>query len=1082
MAAHPELATEQEHLEEVLGLLDRTIEQGASMGDAGVSRRDTTRLAIRHEARRKELEGARDQVYFGKLQHEQRGPLYIGRMAIMDGESRARVISWRTPAARAYYEATADRPMGCTLRRSLDVRGRTVRSLRDEQFDGRVVAPATPPGPVTRPLESVAASEPEVAPQPEPAPPSARKAPTPPDRSHRPAPERRPEQREEPPVERARPAAPEPQSAAVPGPATEPAVAHPPAADSVLAEFERARGDAMHDIVASIQADQYRLIREEREGVLVIQGGPGTGKTAVALHRAAWLLFHHQEELVRSRVLVVGPNRAFMDYVAEVLPSLGESAVEQRPIGGLVHASITGEPERHAVRRLKGDPRMVGLLDRAVRNFVRLPRRPIDVDTGSERVRLAPELLRDVYEEALAGTGTLVAARIAFLDRVVTRAIGQHLTERPGKNAEARRSQLVERLRGSRQLRSLMRSAWPRTDAEQFLNGLFANERRLTAAANGELTPPEVHLLVRSEGALTESDVALLDELQARIEGRPDSFGYVLVDEAQDLTPMQLRMVARRARGGMTLVGDIAQATGPWPHRSWQGVVAHLDADGDARVGELTLGYRVPRQVMDVAVGLLDQIAGGVTAPLAVREGDADPYAKRCRAEDLERVVADEVAALHVDEAQKVAVIASEALVGPLRASMATAGITAGDVRKDGLRRTVTLLTAERAKGLEFDDVVVVEPQSIVEEGRHGAAGLYVALTRATQRLAVVHSRGLVPGMGRLPETVVGPPDVKRAPVAGEALSGRFSEALLLAKLVTDGRTHPMTGAPHLAHLLATAALVLEDGGDEHQAVAALLHDVAGAHERLPDDLAAAVSATTRWSGAGVERRLGEDLEGIAAADARTQRTLIAVTLEDATTLVRSLREVGRQAWSACEGAPDEVVADARALAELFERERPGTLVRELRSSVEELAALAGHTRQDDPASSEPSQIGHVVPAAAPSAGPAGHVVREWITRLLGSPAFTAHRERLARTAIADGDLTAILDALAAHGGRLSLSGLRGRVDVSANRLQGLLAALRPLLNREGEPVLTIDEAADAVTLDIPLLGEVYELEIGYNA
>ena len=500
--------------------------------------------------------------------------------------------------------------------------------------------------------------------------------------------------------------------------------------DFLLEELDRTREGRMRDIVATIQADQYRLITAEPEGALVVQGGPGTGKTAVGLHRASWLLFTYREELARRGVLVVGPNPLFMEYVSHVLPALGEEAVEQRAVSELLDgiepvredaarggaaegrsAPGRGGRARGRARRLAGAGGARPLRRRRVR-----PR----AGAGGARAR------RGAARAGAAARPRAGAAR----DRAAAPLL-------PRLRRAARRRRLP--LRGGDRAGPAAAGApvqVPRPGAAGAEGGRARPQaplpaRALAAAAEGILDDGEQALLRRGRprGGFSLHDLPLLDEARALVDGPPRRFGHVIVDEAQDLTPLQLRMVARRSAGALTVLGDLAQATGPVLYGSWQELQPQLGSE--LRVEELRHAYRVPAEIMELALPLLDRIAPGVARPLAYRTGGEPPRLVEVAADELLAAASREAAALAGEEGL-VAVIAPEPFL---------AGLEPGHVFEEA---SVPVLTPRQAKGLEFDHVVVVEPAAIAEEGgEQGLRHLYVALTRPTKTLVVVHARPL---------------------------------------------------------------------------------------------------------------------------------------------------------------------------------------------------------------------------------------------------------------------------------------------------------------------------------------------------
>ena len=498
--------------------------------------------------------------------------------------------------------------------------------------------------------------------------------------------------------------------------------------DFLLDELERSREPHMRDIVATIQADQYRLITRDPEPPLVVQGGPGTGKTAVGLHRASYLLYQHRERL--RRVLVVGPNPTFMEYVSHVLPTLGEESVEQRAVGELVDGIAATVVDPPAVERLKGDVRLVAVLARAAAGRSAAHPEELVARMEGEYVHVRERDVAELLEEAREELGLTTHARERFRMNVLRRFYEDY-GRRLGGLAWRDFGEVERALHAKGFLGRWLDRAWPAVLPDAMVRSLLTSRARLAEAADGILSADEQQLLVRRRTGFGwgDHDVPLVDEARALLAEAPRVFGHVIVDEAQDLTPMQLRMVARRATGGsVTILGDIAQATGPVVHRRWGEVLAHLGEEDGAEVEELRHAYRVPAEIMELALPLLDRIAPEVEAPLAFRTGAAPPRIERVGEEELVATALRRALDLAREEGL-LAVILPEALVPVVQ------GASAYD---DG----IPLLSPRRAKGLEFDHVVVVEPASIAE-GETGLRELYVSLTRPTRTLVVVHARPL---------------------------------------------------------------------------------------------------------------------------------------------------------------------------------------------------------------------------------------------------------------------------------------------------------------------------------------------------
>jgi DNA helicase IV len=481
----------------------------------------------------------------------------------------------------------------------------------------------------------------------------------------------------------------------------------------------------MRDIVATIQSDQYRLITAEPDRALVVQGGPGTGKTAVGLHRASWLLFTHREQL--RRVLVVGPNPLFMDYVSHVLPALGEEAVEQRAVSELLDGIVAERVEAEDVAELKADPRLSEVVQRAVELTVKPAPEELVLYADGEFVSVREREVRVLLDEALDAGLALGQARERFR-MAVLRRFYERYGELLGPRALRSFDDLERALRKGGFLTKYLDRVLPLPRAEKLVARLLTSPAALAEAADGVLSRDEQKLLLRdrprrvSDLQWSPHDLPLLDVARTLVDGPARTYGHVIVDEAQDLSPMQLLMVSRRTvDGSLTMLGDVAQATGPVTYGRWQELEPYLPPDVEVHIEELRHAYRVPAEIMELALPLLDRIAPDVEPPLAYRQGGAPPKLVRVGAAELMAAAAREAAAF--DEGLL-------AIIGPR-----------GLVESAVLDETY-VLTAREAKGLEFDHVVVVEPAEIVDEGgARGLRELYVALTRPTKTLVVVYSR-----------------------------------------------------------------------------------------------------------------------------------------------------------------------------------------------------------------------------------------------------------------------------------------------------------------------------------------------------
>ena len=509
--------------------------------------------------------------------------------------------------------------------------------------------------------------------------------------------------------------------------------------DLLREEIERPRVGPMRDIVATIQPDQDDLVRADLDTSLCIQGAPGTGKTAVGLHRAAYLLYSYPERLRRSGVLVVGPNNAFLHYIAQVLPSLGEGGIEQTTVDQLVGTQPKGiEPAELAT--LKGDARMADVLARAVRAHVAKPVEDIVAVVGTRRYRVGAHHLRRYVDDA----------RRAHVDGLRWSVARERLRAQVGEDVRRQREDAggapsdaeTARVGRSQAVRDFLDEVWPSLTAPALLARLYDDVDFLKRCAP-DLTEDERAALRRPAARSlratrwSPADAVLLDELSGLIDGN-DTYVHAVVDEAQDLSAMQCRAIARRCPlGSVTVLGDLAQATTPWAPGDWAVTLAHLGHAG-AAVRPLTAGYRVPADVIAVANRLLPYIAPGVPPGSSIRAGrDA------LRWEPARRLIDAVHESLAVEGS--VGVIVPDARAAEVLATLRRAAIEADPLDADTDPR-VTVVPATAAKGLEFDSVVLLEPADIVAAEPTRTSGLrrlYVVFTRAVSRLAVLHDQPL---------------------------------------------------------------------------------------------------------------------------------------------------------------------------------------------------------------------------------------------------------------------------------------------------------------------------------------------------
>ncbi|MEV4768314.1 AAA family ATPase [Micromonospora humida] len=630
---------------------------------------------------------------FGPADPEHAGRSYhVGRRHVTDDRGEPLVLDWRAPVSRSFYRASARDPQGIAVRRRFGFNAGALTSFEDEHLD--------------RGEELGTASR------------------------------------------------------------------------ILTAEIERPRVGPMRDIVATIQPEQDELVRADLADSICVQGAPGTGKTAVGLHRAAYLLYLHRERLRRAGVLIVGPNRAFLSYIAAVLPALGEVEVAQATVEDLVARVPVRAVDDPAVTALKHDPRMAGVLRRAADQRITAPTEPIMVSDGSFRWRIGLDPLHRVIEETRREGLPYDTGR----ERVRARVVGLLQRQAEARRAESPGDAWLRRMGRARPVTAFLDAAWPALTPEGLVHSVLGDPAVLAAAADGLLTADEQALL-RGEATPTDptgtdltgagpvrgrsgagaagtklgrtpkatrwtaADTVLIDEAAGLIE-RPAGFGHVVVDEAQDLSPMQCRAIARRSEhGSITLLGDLAQGTAPWAASDWRESLAHLGKP-DAVVVPLSVGFRVPAAVVTFANRLLPALAVDVPPAVSLRRDGALDV--RTMTDLTAATVAEVRAALGHDGS--VGVIAADDAVEGLRAALADAGVPTATADDVAASARVTVVPATLVKGLEYDQVVVVEPAAIVAAEPRGLHRLYVALTRAVSRLSVLHS-------APLPDPLADPPD-----------------------------------------------------------------------------------------------------------------------------------------------------------------------------------------------------------------------------------------------------------------------------------------------------------------------------------
>ena len=643
-SAHPppepepdtELVAEQayiDHAYECMSRMKRRAAEVRTEANAPSVHRDI--IEYERERRLASLTGDGTALCFGRIDAVAGERWYVGRRHVEDAGGNPVVIEWRAPVAVPFYRASHAKPMGLARRRQFTVEGQHLLDFSDELF-------ATSPGGDSG------------------APPSSDAwGPTP---------------------TLGREAGPEIRGRG-----------------ALLRELDRDRTGTMRDIVATIQGEQDEIIRRPVAGITLVQGGPGTGKTAVGLHRAAFLLYD-DEVLERAGVLVVGPNRTFLRYISQVLPSLDVTAVGQLTIRDLVRGVRLRAIDRPAAARVKGDPRMAEVLAGAVAAH----RRPLEDDIelvfeDRRRVTLKADWVNAEAARLAGGSMPYNPGRPALRDRMLREADVLYRNKLGPATVQPDARVVAQQVRAHRGFQAALDRVWPALDVDRVLAEVFTDRRVLGQAAAGVLEPAEVDLVLRADvEAWTEADIPLVDETRFLLEGRPPAWGHIVVDECQDLSPMALRMLNRRCpSGSMTILGDIAQGTSVWAPDSWDEVLAHLPTHAGVHRSELAIGYRAPSQIIELASRLLRVAAPHLQPVESVRPGETDPRLLAVpRVDALPTWIAAEASELS-SRHRSVAVIAPDALVRSVREALnQRGGIDLGDAAQDGLDHRVTLVAA----------------------------------------------------------------------------------------------------------------------------------------------------------------------------------------------------------------------------------------------------------------------------------------------------------------------------------------------------------------------------------------------------
>ena len=733
-----ELSTEQQHLDILYARLDAVRARAAVDLDrvrraprvptpAGRAERDA--FDAWHSERLAHLRSVEDRLCFGRLDLLDGVRRYIGRLGLADDERTQLLVDWRAPAAAAFYQATPAAPDGVVRRRHIATKARKVTGVDDDVLDAEALAEAGEAGDTE--LATVAGE------------------------------------------------------------------------GALMAAITAHRTGRMRDIVATLQAEQDRIVRSPLAGTLVVQGGPGTGKTAVALHRAAYLLYTHRHRIARSGVLVVGPTPVFLRYIEQVLPSLGETGVVLSTPGQLFPGVEATRHDDGRAARVKGDLRMARVIREAVRRRQRIPDRPIPLQLDGESIAIRPRAVAAARGKARSSGKPHNEARVAFVASLLEDLTDQLARARRLDPEDLdSRNELEAELRAGRDVRREVNLLWMPLTPAGLMASLYRSPGRLAEAAGGILGETEQAALFRDgERAAdwTVEDVPLLDEAadligadvaasaeqmerarersealsfaRAVLDNAPQAaammtaemladrfavsgpvqtlseratadrswaFGHAVVDEAQELSPMQWRLLVRRVPSrSMTVVGDVAQTGAAAGTTSWAHVL-DVHAEGRWRVEELTVNYRTPQRIMRRATAVLEAAGIDVAPPRAAREGDYEPVLALVGSRDVAMVAAAVVEAARAHDVVlaggRFAAVTTRELADVL--AEAVRGLLDGE---DDLAGRLDVHSVESVKGLEFDGVVVVDPAGILAASGRGAGDLYVALTRPTQCLTVLH-------------------------------------------------------------------------------------------------------------------------------------------------------------------------------------------------------------------------------------------------------------------------------------------------------------------------------------------------------
>ncbi len=698
---HPEFEDEQRFIDHAYECLEITKTDAwkiremneASMGGTYQARFERNAFDEVLVGRLTQLDLGDSALVFGRIDRLTESPdsfesFHIGRIAVADSAREPVVVDWRAPGAEPFYRATGREPMGLARRRHFEVQGRELLGIEDELFGAGHLGVGHDEG-----LDGEPASS------------------TPTLRGY----------------------------------------------STLLSVLSRDRTGQLGDIVATIQAEQDEIIRSPQQGVLVVEGGPGTGKTVVALHRAAYLLYTFRFPLEDQGVLVVGPNRVFLRYIERVLPSLGEAGVEQVVLADLVRGHNFGAKDSEAVARIKGDLRMSQIIATAIKDRQRSLRKDVEIAFGAGYLRLTVNQSKVLVSEGRRRFRRHNAANHWVETEIIATMIAS--SRNPDADIETMRSTL----RDLPEFRAVINYIWPVLTPAELLHDLYSSKALLRLAAQKVCTPEEYESMHRqraeslAQAKFSDADVAVLDEALSLLGPKPRrngrindadevrTYGHIVIDEVQDLSPMQLRMISRRSlNGAMTIVGDIAQATSAHAPASWKEVLAHLPKKNPSRIIGLSVGYRIPRQIMELATRVLKSAAPLQTSPVSVREGEEIPKIIATSVDEIfSELVKDTQRMVGELSGGNVAIVCPDSMAETISTALDKAQIAHGRAGVSGIEAGLTVVPVSVVKGLELDGVIVVEPAKIVAAQMHGLRALYVALTRSTKQLSVLHSEPL---------------------------------------------------------------------------------------------------------------------------------------------------------------------------------------------------------------------------------------------------------------------------------------------------------------------------------------------------